>query len=49
MRNVTIAEMKVNKGADKAILEIDDTVRESATVINLGKVRPSPYKPISSQ
>jgi hypothetical protein len=41
MRNVTIAEMKANEGADKAILEIDEAVRESTAALDSGKVRPS--------
>jgi hypothetical protein len=44
MRNVTIAETKANEGADKAILEIDEEVRESVAALYSGKVRPSPYK-----
>ena len=41
MKNVTVAELKANREADKAVSEIDDAVRESVAALDSGKIRPS--------
>jgi len=40
-KNVIIVEMKTTMEADKAVLEVDDAVREIFSALDSGKVRPS--------
>jgi hypothetical protein len=41
MKNVVILELKTTQEADKAVLEIDEAVRESTAALDSGKVRAS--------
>ena len=41
MKNVVIVELKTNEEADRAVLEIDDAVRECTAALDAGKVRVS--------
>ena len=40
-KEVVIVELKSTQEADKAVIEVDEVVRESTAALDAGKVRPS--------